>query len=144
MKPEEHPSNKIDKEIEAKLEQRFKPIHDELNEIKEKIGSLRASRKKANKLQPPTISFRLKNHEEKSILSRKAGDLDLTISEYLRNCALNKESSSASTLDLPKEEFVEDIKFLFQFFQKNASNLDINDIERKRINEILTKIKSVK
>ena len=100
---------------------------------------------KANKIQPPTISFRLKSHEEKNILSEKAGEQDMTISEYLRSCAFSDGGQGAPPEDDGlKEELIEDITFLFQFFQKNAKNLDINDKERKKIGEILAKIKSVK
>ncbi|MFX0098602.1 MAG: hypothetical protein ACFFCS_03405 [Candidatus Hodarchaeota archaeon] len=144
MAPEEDSLNKIEKVIDTVLEQRFKPIQEELNEVKEKIGKLNSSKRKANKLQPPTISFRLKSHEEKNVLSKKAGELEMTISEYLRNCALNEESNSASIPNPQNEELLEDIKFLFGFFQKNSRNLEMNDSERKRIKEILEKIKSGK
>ena len=42
MEPEDHPSNIIDKKIESKLDQRFQPIHDELNEIKALLSNVRA------------------------------------------------------------------------------------------------------
>lgn len=144
MESKGHTPNLIDEKIDSRFSEHIKPIHEKLNEIEEKIGKIHSKKRKANKIQPPTISFRLKSHEEKSILSKKAGELDMTISEYLRTCALSDERKVAPEDDGLKGELIEDITFLFQFFQKNAKNLDINDKERKKIGEILTKIKSVK
>lgn len=80
----------------------------------------------------PTISIRI--HRE--ILLQIQGNRTKFINE-----AIHEKLQQLSTKNANASALKEDLIFMFQFFQKNASNLEITEQEREQIKQILERIR---
>jgi hypothetical protein len=103
--------------------------------------------------KPVLVSFRLSSTEKES-LRKLAKDKDSNVSDFLRQC-INGDTPPSEVKPVPnkdvhmsflqaqRDELIEDLSFMFSFFQKNAPILDINTGERARLQEILKKVKEM-
>ncbi len=90
-----------------------------------------------------TISFRLKNGNERNILLSKAKQKSSNVTDFLRDCIFGNADTGDHEDGSLVKSLVEEITFMFKFFQKNAKNLDITGQERERFNAILKKVKEL-
>jgi hypothetical protein len=90
-----------------------------------------------------TISFRLKDSGERDVLIGKAKQSSSNVTDFLRGCIFGNASINSPAGDTIFKDLVDDITFMFKFFQKNAKNLDITGQERERFIAILKKVKEM-
>nr|MDO8088731.1 hypothetical protein [Candidatus Sigynarchaeum springense] len=89
------------------------------------------------------ISFRLRDRREREILLEKAKKTSSNVTEFLRGCIFGKTQINSPANVYDSKALIDDMAFMFKFFQKNASNLKITDEERERFSEILKKVKEM-
>lgn len=115
------------------------------------------------------VTFRLRDEQEHATLRARARQAGITVSDYIRERVLDEENAGESgTVDggarldtreganvhatvAPADhattaltrQLVEAITFLFDFFNRNKTNLDINDEQKGRLKEIQALIRGI-
>ena len=79
-----------------------------------------------------TISFRLKDGHEREVLLSKAKQKSTNVTDFLRGCIFGNANTKGNEDQNLTKGLIDDITFMFKFFQKNAENLDITPSERER------------
>ncbi|MEX2683454.1 MAG: hypothetical protein Q6373_017895 [Candidatus Sigynarchaeota archaeon] len=77
------------------------------------------------------------------MLIKKAKQSSTTVTDFLRKCIFDSAKTSKFADHLPPKDIIDDMIFMFKFFQKNAKHLDITDEEREQFNKILKKVKEM-
>ncbi|MBN2151798.1 MAG: hypothetical protein JW839_10150 [Candidatus Lokiarchaeota archaeon] len=90
-----------------------------------------------------TISFRLRNADEREILVTKAKQSRSNVTNFLRGCIFGSAKNDSLADMASSKALVDDMTFMFRFFQKNARNLDITGQEKERFNAILKKLREM-
>lgn len=90
-----------------------------------------------------TISFRLKDDSERDILLHKAKQKSTNVTDFLRGCIFGDTNIKPRTEDGLVKGLIDDITFMFKFFQKNAKKIDIDEQEKGRFGAILKKMKEL-
>ncbi len=86
------------------------------------------------------ISFRLRDNSERNLLKSKADNANTTVTNFLRGCIFGNDSIKTPEGQSLSKTLIDDMNFMFRFFNKNAGNLDISLDEKIRFKAIQQKI----
>ncbi|MHA1792876.1 MAG: hypothetical protein ACTSVI_09545 [Promethearchaeota archaeon] len=135
----EEVKNTYNKIKESNIEIDLEKIENGLEEIRKIHNHLKQNKKPSYIL----VSFRLKSSDEKKLLISQANKRGLTLSEFIRGVIFRENAMESQEQHTTIKELSEYISFMFNFFQKNADNLDITESERRMLKKIYSRMKEM-